>query len=63
MGNELHAYAVRQLAPRCYHSVRLHNASLPEGVFGRAGIHLIRTRYYDYAEPLPWIAVRQGSSG
>ena len=57
--SELHAYAARQLAPQCYHSVRLHNASLPAGLFGPAGIRLIRTRYFDYAEPLPWIAVRE----
>jgi hypothetical protein len=58
LGSERHAYAVRQLAPRFYHTVRLHNATLPAGVFGSAPIHLVRTRYYDYQAPLPWIAIR-----
>jgi hypothetical protein len=60
LGSERHAFAVRQLAPRFYHTVRLHNVSLLEGVLDSTALRLIRTRYYDYAEALPWIAVREG---
>jgi hypothetical protein len=59
LASERHAYAVRQLAPRYYHTVRLHNATLPDGLFGPSPLRLARTRYYDYQAPLPWIAVRE----
>jgi hypothetical protein len=57
--SERHAYAVRHLAPRFYHTVRLHNANLLGGLLGSGPIRLVLTRYYDYEPPLPWIAVRE----
>jgi hypothetical protein len=59
LSSERHAYAVRQLAPRFYHTVRLHNATLLGGVLGPDPFCLVRTRYYDYEAALPWIAVRE----
>jgi hypothetical protein len=59
LGSERHAYAVRQLAPRFYHSVRLHNVELTGTVQGAVPLRLIRTKYYDYAGTLPWMGVRE----
>ncbi len=58
LSSQRHVYAVRQLAPAYYHTVRLHNAHLAGALASSAEITLVRTRYYDYAGTLPWIAVR-----
>ncbi len=56
---ERHAYAARELAPRHYTDVRLHQGILPGGV--RAGREpvLRRTRYYDYRAAVTWRAERE----
>jgi hypothetical protein len=61
MTSELHTYAVRELAPKYYRTVRLHNALLSGGLFGRGDLSVVRTRYYDYQGMLPWFAVREMS--
>lgn len=53
-----HAWAVRELAPACYHSVRLHNGVMAHGLRCSAGPVLTRTKYYDYDGPSVWRAVR-----
>jgi len=56
---ERHAYAARELAPRHYTDVRLHQGVLPGGV--RAGREPIlrRTKYYDYRAGATWRAERE----
>ena len=56
---ERHAYAARELAPRHYTDVRLHQGVLPGGV--RAGREPILrcTKYYDYRAGATWRAERE----
>ena len=56
--SERHAYAVRELAPRYYAVVRLHNARLPGGLGSGRDLLLVRTKYYDFQGPQPWRAER-----
>lgn len=52
-----HAYAVRELAPRFYASIRLHNGALLGGL-AAARITLLRTKYYDFGAGW-WQAIRE----
>lgn len=52
-----HASAVN-IAPQYYADVRLHNGTLPGGLIGGGEPVLTRTKYYDFARPEPWYAVR-----
>ena len=53
----LHQRAV-ELAPRHYHSVRLHSGNLRGAILATPDLVPLRTRYYDYdSEPI-WLAVR-----
>jgi hypothetical protein len=54
----LHQRAVA-LAPRHYHSVRLHFGELPGGITGTARLVPRRTRYFDYDCDPAWLAVRE----
>jgi hypothetical protein len=56
---ERHAYAARELAPRHYAAVRLHQGVLPGGVEAGREPVLRRTRYYDYRPAVPWRAERE----
>jgi hypothetical protein len=57
--SERHADAARELAPRHYTDLRLHQGILPGGVrAGRAPI-LRRTKYYDYRANATWRAERE----
>jgi hypothetical protein len=56
--SDRHAYAARELAPRHYTDVRLHQGVLPGGVRGTAAPVLRRTRYYDYRAGATWHAER-----
>jgi hypothetical protein len=47
------------LTPAHYRSLRLHAATLPEGIAGP--LALVRTRYFDFAGDPPWLAVREAS--
>ena len=53
-----HAEAV-YLAPAYYQSVRLHNATLPGGLFSENKLILLRTKYYDYRDKPVWRAIRE----
>lgn len=57
--SERHAYAVRELTPGYYRTLRLHNASLPGGLFSGQALVLQRTKYYDFQDPSPWYATRE----
>jgi hypothetical protein len=56
---ERHAYAVRELAPRHYTAVRLHQGVLPGGVEAGGEPVLRRTKYYDYRAAVTWRAERE----
>jgi hypothetical protein len=56
---ERHAYAARELAPRHYTSVRLHQGILTGGVDAGRDPILRRTRYYDYQAAVTWCAERE----
>jgi hypothetical protein len=56
---ERHAYAANELAPRYYHCIRLHNATLPGGLISGKELVLLRTKYYDYREDAIWLGVRE----
>lgn len=53
-----HAQAVH-LSPEYYTVVRLHNAILPGGLMSGNKLTLVRTKYYDYQDDIPWRAVRE----
>lgn len=53
-----HQYAVEELAPAYYASVRLHNGLMRGGVKAEPEILLKRTKYYDYANG-PWCGLRE----
>lgn len=55
---ERHAYAARELAPRHYACVRLHNARLPAGLLASGDPVLTRTKYHDFRATPPWRAER-----
>lgn len=57
--SERHAHAARVLSPKYYESVRLHNGSLPGGLFAGQPLLLAHTLYLDYRGMLPWRAVRE----
>jgi hypothetical protein len=57
--SERHAYAARELAPRHYVHVRLHQGVLPGGARPGGALVLCRTKYYDYREGVTWRAARE----
>lgn len=61
--SERHAYAARVLSPKYYESVRLHNGTLPSGLFAHPPLVLERTLYLDYRGMLPWRGVRTWLAG
>ncbi|MBE7549515.1 MAG: hypothetical protein HS126_00365 [Anaerolineales bacterium] len=54
-----HADAVRDLAPRYYQNIRLHNGVLPGGLMSGQELLLTRTKYFDYQDQPFWWAVRE----
>lgn len=60
--SERHAHAVRELAPRHYTDVRLHQGVLPGGVRAAGAPVLRRTKYYDYRGGVTWRAEREWPS-
>jgi hypothetical protein len=54
-----HAYAVRELAPPYYLSIRLHNGMLTRGLQPGTTLKLLRTKYYAFQGGAPWLAVRE----
>ncbi len=57
--SEKHAYAARELAPRYYTVVRLHNLVLPGGLDSARDPILVLTKYYDFQGQDPWRAERE----
>jgi hypothetical protein len=53
-----HAFVAKAMAPEFYLHIRLHNGGLEGGILSRERIVLHRTKYYDFAEMLPWRAIR-----
>jgi hypothetical protein len=60
--DSVHGEAVA-LTPRHYCSLRLHHASLAEGVLGACELELLRTRYLDFGGEPAWSAVREPALG
>ncbi len=62
MNSLRHVWAVRHLAPECYHSIRLHNGVLPRGLWADGELRLTCTKYFDYDlgcdDGVPWRAIR-----
>ena len=58
----LHRRAV-ELAPRHYHSARLHAGIVRSPLLGDAELVVLRTRYYDFDGEPAWLAVRYPASG
>jgi hypothetical protein len=54
-----HAYAARELAPQFYHTIRLHNGALPDGL-SSPNLMLSSTKYYEFHGLGLWQAVRDG---
>ncbi len=54
-----HQYAVRELTPRYYATLRLHNATLPGGLMGKGDVTLGQTKYYDFNDVPAWHAIRE----
>jgi hypothetical protein len=54
-----HAYAARELAPQFYHTIRLHNGALPDGL-SSPNLVLASTKYYEFHGQGLWQAVRDG---
>jgi hypothetical protein len=57
--SERHAHAARELAPRHYTDVRLHQGILPGGARAGGEAVLRRTKYYDYRDAVTWRAERE----
>lgn len=57
--SEKHTYAARELAPRHYSVVRLHNGVFPGGLQSARDPVLLRTKYYDFRDSTPWRGVRE----
>ena len=57
-----HTYAARELAPLFYHTIRLHNGALRDGL-SSPNLTLTATKYYEFHGQGLWQAVREvGSS-
>jgi hypothetical protein len=56
--SEKHAWAARELAPRHYTVIRLHQGVFPGGLWSGRDPIVGRTKYYDFQGPAPWRAER-----
>lgn len=56
--SEAHAKAVYDLSPRYYHSVRIYNGRLPQGIQQSDALQLQKARYFDYDSQPMWRGVR-----
>ncbi|MFZ1399957.1 MAG: hypothetical protein WAS33_23835, partial [Candidatus Promineifilaceae bacterium] len=56
--SEAHAKAVYELSPGFYHSVRIYNGRLPQGIHHSDALTLHKARYFDYDESPMWRGVR-----
>jgi hypothetical protein len=60
--HDVHRLAVA-LAPRHYHSARLHNGNVRSQLLGDGELVVLRTRYYDFDSEPAWLAVRTWALG
>jgi hypothetical protein len=60
--SERHARAAKELSPKYYQTVRIHNGTLAGGIMSRRTIAIERTKYWDYRSPKVWHAVRELST-
>jgi len=56
--SDAHAKAVYDLSPSFYHSVRIYNGRLPQGIQQSDKLQLSKARYFDYDSSPMWRAVR-----
>ncbi len=56
--SKTHQYAVAELAPGYYESVRLHNGLMRGGLSSTPTIELTSTKYFDYRDGL-WCGLRE----
>jgi hypothetical protein len=56
--SEKHAFAAREMAPKYYAIVRLHNGVFPGGLVSGRDPIVLRTKYYDFQDLEPWRAER-----
>ncbi len=56
--SEAHAKAVYELSPGYYHSIRIYNGRLPQGIHQSEALFLHKARYFDYDQTPVWRGVR-----
>ena len=61
--SEIHRHAVAQLAPKMYHSVRIHNGCILGGPIGSESVIIETTKYWDYDTDPVWHAFRELPQG
>ena len=57
--SQLHRELVAKISPPYYRSIRLNNATLPNGLDAPDDMQLVRVKYIDYESDPPWRAVRE----
>lgn len=61
--SQRHIDAVDHVAPEAYHSVRIHNGFIRDGVAGSRTVNLVRSKYWDYDCDPVWVACRELPGG
>ena len=61
--SDVHIRAVDEVAPRAYHSVRIHNGCIRDGVTGSKTVRIECTKYWDYDCSPVWHAIRELPGG
>jgi len=56
--SQVHCHAVEQLAPKMYHSVRIHNGCILGGPIASESVIIETTKYWDYDTDPVWHAFR-----
>lgn len=56
--SEAHGKAVYELSPNYYHSIRIYNGRLPNGIQQSDALALHKARYFDYDQAPVWRGVR-----
>ena len=56
--SHVHMHAAEELAPRVYHSVRIHNGRIRGGPIGSGTVIIETTKYFDYDSDPMWHAIR-----
>jgi hypothetical protein len=56
--SQAHAKAVYELSPNYYHSIRIYNGRLPQGIQHSSALTLHKARYFDYDHTPMWRGMR-----